>query len=383
MNFLKYLQNSIEQKVKTNNDNEGQINQSSVWMQSITWGLITTSSLGITWLAIAQTEEIVVAPGILQPIGAVKDIQMPIGGITDKIFVSDGDRVKKGQLLIKLDTESSIAKFNSEKENIELMNKQIQLKQNEMSKLLRQNKESMLTLTTKLVFENEILDRFTYLVSEGASAELQLLQQKTKVREAEGRLLDTKLDGERRVAISGQEIQRLKSELSTLKAKFNETQITLNYSDIRSPVDGIVFDLKPTGIGYVAQSTTGIMKIVPYDELEAKVEISSSDIGFVRDGMKVDISIDSFPATDFGVLEGKVKRLGSDALPPDVQKQKSEYRFPAWINLEKQELELTNGKKLPLQVGMSLTANIKLRKVTYLQMLLGGFQDKADSLRQI
>jgi HlyD family secretion protein len=32
---------------------------------------------------------------------------------------------------------------------------------------------------------------------------------------------------------------------------------------------------------------------------------------------------------------------------------------------------------------MSLTANIKLRKVSYLQMLLGGFQDKADSLRRI
>jgi HlyD family secretion protein len=32
---------------------------------------------------------------------------------------------------------------------------------------------------------------------------------------------------------------------------------------------------------------------------------------------------------------------------------------------------------------MSLHANIKLRKVTYLQMLLGSFKDKADSLRRI
>jgi len=38
---------------------------------------------------------------------------------------------------------------------------------------------------------------------------------------------------------------------------------------------------------------------------------------------------------------------------------------------------------LPLQVGMSLRASIKLRKVSYLQLLLGSFKDKADSLRKI
>jgi len=34
-------------------------------------------------------------------------------------------------------------------------------------------------------------------------------------------------------------------------------------------------------------------------------------------------------------------------------------------------------------VGMSLTANVKLRKVTYLQLLLQNFRDKAESLRRI
>jgi HlyD family secretion protein len=125
------------------------------------------------------------------------------------------------------------------------------------------------------------------------------------------------------------------------------------------------------------------MKVVPFNALEAKVEIPSGNIGFVRQGMPVDISIDSFPATDFGVLEGTVRQLGSDALPPDAAKQQQDYRFPAMIQLANQQLKLKNGQLLPLQVGMSLTANIKLRKVSYLQMLLGGFQDKADSLRRI
>ena len=46
-------------------------------------------------------------------------------------------------------------------------------------------------------------------------------------------------------------------------------------------------------------------------------------------------------------------------------------------------VKLKSGVSLPLQVGMSITANVKLRKVTYLQLLLSDFKDKAKSLQQI
>ena len=123
------------------------------------------------------------------------------------------------------------------------------------------------------------------------------------------------------------------------------------------------------------------MKVVPFDALQAKVEIESSDIGFVQVGRPAEISIDSFPATDFGVLLGTVKGIGSDALPPDERHQT--YRFPATISLDSQQLKLKSGRSLPLQVGMSLSANIKLRKVTYLQLLLGEFKNKTDSLKRL
>ena len=125
------------------------------------------------------------------------------------------------------------------------------------------------------------------------------------------------------------------------------------------------------------------MKVVPFNQLEAKVEGPSSDIGVVRTGMKADLSIDSFPASDFGVIEGKVVRVGSDALAPSQAEQRNEYRFPTTIKLSSQKLQLKNGDKLPLQVGMSLTANIKLRKVSYLQLLLGSFKEKTSALQEI
>ena len=57
--------------------------------------------------------------------------------------------------------------------------------------------------------------------------------------------------------------------------------------------------------------------------------------------------------------------------------------FPVDIRLNSQQLRLKSGATLPLQVGMSLTANVKLRKVTYLQLLLSDFKDKAKSLQRI
>ena len=103
----------------------------------------------------------------------------------------------------------------------------------------------------------------------------------------------------------------------------------------------------------------------------------------MHSGQLAEISIDSFPATDFGVIPGKLISIGSDALEPNAQKGQQEYLYPATIKLDEQKLTLKNGKSLPLQVGMSLTANIKLRSVSYLQLLLNTFRSKTDSLREI
>lgn len=383
MKLLKRVQSLIEQKIGSTSHDEAVLQQSNFWVRSITWGLIGTTTFGVAWLALAKTDEVVVAEGTLQPIGSVKEIQMPLGGIASEILVSDGDRVEAGEILMRLDTEASDQKRESLKDSLQLKQQQLSLKEVELDRYIRLNQDTVKTLSQKVAYEKEILARFERLSKVGATAELQYLQQRNTVQEVEGRLRENQLDGLRQQAILGQDVQRLKSEVARIQAELTEILVTLRYQALRAPVNGVVFDLKPTGPGYSAQTTETVMKIVPFNALEAKVEIPSSDIGFVRKGMPADISIDSFPATDFGVLAGTVNQLGSDALPPEPGMQQTEYRYPAKIKLSSQKLELKNGQNLPLQPGMSLTANIKLRKVSYLQMLLGGFRDKADSLRQL
>jgi len=372
---------------------ESILQQSRFWMRTVTWTLIGSSVFAVAWLALARTEEIVVAQGRLQPIGSVQDIQMPVGGVADQILVAEGDTVKAGQVLMKLDTEASEEQHLSLEKTIKLKQEQLQLKEQEKLKTMQVNQEEMVMLENNLVLQSAILERYEQLKAVGAFSEVQYLNQQNIVAETRGKLMQSKADRLRQSSLLDQQTAQLKSELADLNGRFVETKVTLRYQQLKSPVDGVVFDLKPTARGFTAQSTQTVMKVVPLGSLEARVEVPSNKIGFVqvppgcpdkRDAcMNADISIDSFPSTDFGVLKGKVTRIGSDALKPDPEEQRQELSYPVTIQLDDQQLKLKSGSALPLQVGMSLTANIKLRKVSYLQLLLGEFQDKAESLQRL
>ena len=378
--LVRAAQNALERRVQSNREELG-LQQSRFLVRTIIWLLLGTTGAALAWLALAQTEEVVVAPGKLEPVGDVKTVQMPVGGVLDTMLVRDGQRVQKGQILLRLDNEATVDRQASIREGIAAKREQLALKQLELRRYQNLNDTEQQVLARNLELERQILVRLESLQKSGATAELQYLQQRNRVREVEGELEKVRVDRLRQTAILEQAVQQIQGELADLRSRLTELAVNIRYQDLRSPVDGVVFDLKPKGPGFVAQTSEPVMKIVPFSALQAKVEIDSSDIGFVRVGRPADIAIDSFPATDFGVLQGTLISVGSDALPPDQLKQT--YRFPATVKLNSQQLRLRSGQVLPLQVGMSLTANIKLRKVSYLQLLLGSFQDKAKSLREI
>jgi HlyD family secretion protein len=380
LRLFRQAQNSLEQRVGSGHQQMA-VKQSPQMVRMVVWVLMGTTAFGVGWLAFAKTEEVVTAPGKLQPIGDVKTVQMPQGGVLKQMLVKEGQRVSKGDVLLRLDNEASVDRETGLDASIAAKSKELTLKQTEFDRYLDINQTEHQVAVSTLDLDREVLQRLEQLRRAGGVAELQYLQQKTKVKQDEGDVTKSRIDRLRQSAILRQQIQSLKGELADLSTRLTESKVANRYQAIRSPVDGVVFDLKPTGAGFVGQGSEPVMKIVPFDALQAKVEVPSSKIGFVRLGQAVDVSIDSFPASDFGVLQGAIKRIGSDALPPDQMKQ--DYRYPVNVSLKSQTLKLSSGQRLPLQVGMSLTANIKLRKVTYLQLLLSDFKDKTDSLKKI
>ncbi len=386
IDILKLLFNQTETSILSNisqNDDSGEmgIQPSKSLAKTITWTLLGTSVGTFSFLALAKTDEVVVAKGLLHPIGDVKVVQIPMGGVLKEMLVTDGQRVNKEQVLLRLDKEASEDKARRSLQILRAKEAQLQLKQTELDRYLGLNDSRIEVLKQKIELNKTILDRIEKLALKGAAPEIQYLQQLDQVAELEGEYRSTLIVRERQLAIFNQSIQELKGQVAGLKSNVTEANVNLRYKDVVSPVDGVIFDLKPTGPGFVAQSSEPVMKIVPFNALQAKINIKSSDIGFIQLNKPVDISIDSFPANDFGVIRGNVIRIGSDVLPPDKENQF--YRYPSVVRLQSQKLVLKSGKELPLQAGMSLTANIKLRKVSWLQLLLGGFKDKTDSLKEV
>ena len=127
----------------------------------------------------------------------------------------------------------------------------------------------------------------------------------------------------------------------------------------------------------VINADQSVLKLVPANRLQAKVEISDRDIGFVRVGLPVSVSVDSFPSGEFGYIEGSLTKLGSDVLPPDQRSQA--YRFPATVKLEQQSV-LSGDKKLNLQSGMGVSANIKLRSRPVISIISDMFTKQLDEL---
>jgi hemolysin D len=382
MKLLQRGREKLEAKLASTSEEEPALKQSRRWVNAVTWTLIGTTGFSIAWLALAQTEEIAVVSGKLEPIGSVQEIRMPIGGVTEEVLVKEGQQVKAGQVLIRLDTEASSERLANLKISIALKQGQSIEKEQELLRYLELNSTEQRTLQANIGLQTDIVKRLDGLQKQGATAELQLLQERNRLQETSGKLEQTQVDRLRQTSLYKQQLQQLSAELSELRSRLSEQVVTLRYQEIRSPVDGMVFDLKP-GAGFVAQTSEPVLKVVPLDKLQAVVEIPSRQIGFVRVGQKAEISIDSYPSNDFGVINGEVERVSSDALAPDPAKAQTEYRYPGLVRLNRQQLRLRDGRLLPLQAGMSLQAHIKLRRVSYLQLLLGGFRDRADSLRQL
>lgn len=174
-------------------------------------------------------------------------------------------------------------------------------------------------------------------------------------------------------------------KIAELESQMSQARQTLKYQKLLAPVGGIVFDLKAYP-GYVppnAQMTKdqAVLKIVPDDHLIAEVDVTNQDIGFVRPGQKVDVRMDTFPFSEFGDIKGEVLSIGSDALPPDENHRY--YRFPTKIKLNEQELKAQD-RTIPLQSGMAVTINVKIREDrTVWDLFTELFDNQVDNLKKV
>ena len=364
------------------------------WSKAVVWALIGTASFAFLFALLAKIDEVVVAQGDLEPAGAVKPIKAVQSAVVEEIFVKEGQVVEPGQPLIRFDTDKSQAQKSNVSRQLLIEQQRISEQANASRARLENLQAKRQSLISKrdseklsLVNQEDILRRLDYLTKQGGMGLVQYMQEKDKGQQMRSQIAQTEAairqtDAELDEVSSDLLKQRKESDrqLSDLERQRVEVKEQLQTELLKSPVRGQVFDLTPTSKGYAVAPNEPLLKIVPLDKLQAKVYVTSKDIGFVKVGQLSDVRLDSYPFTEFGSIKGRVKRISTDSLPPDEQNPQP--RFPVLIKLDQQKLE-KNGRSYALKSGETLSANLVLREKRVITLLTDVIDRAFDALKPI
>lgn len=177
-------------------------------------------------------------------------------------------------------------------------------------------------------------------------------------------------------------------KLSGLDQQIAKARQRESYRRLVAPVDGVVQSVKIHTPGAVVTTADTLMTIVPDGtgiEIEANVE--NKDIGFVREGQEVEVKIDAFPFTRYGLIKGAVRKLGRDASSGSAtqggpardaaaraqansaQAPGGDLAYPAKVTLS-QDWIAVDDKRERLQPGMRVSVEIKTGDRRVIEYLL-------------
>ncbi len=343
------------------------VRQTSKWGQIF---LLTLVGLGATAFATAwfyRMDEVITVQGRLVPQEGGVAVKSPVSGQLTKVLVKNGDQVTKNQDLIRYDIDGA-------KEQELSLIRQIELEQDRLEDQSRSNSQRQETLVRNINLTKNIVSRLQPLEENGAISELQVLQEKNRLEVQRDELIQLRTQGEELQNDSFSRTEQLKAQLSKIRNQ-------MRHEIVKAPISGTVFDLVPDNDRYVTTTAETLMQIVPKGLLGGEVNVSNQDIGFIRSGLKVKVRVDSFPYTEYGEINGQINRIGADALPPT--QFIPTYHFPVNLSLKRSTLETREGTIIPLQAGMTITTNLKLRDRRLIELLGDLFNDRGESLKRL
>jgi len=174
---------------------------------------------------------------------------------------------------------------------------------------------------TKPLAEKKIYSQMDYLkgMRDLAEQEAQLKQLKatvdkqvTAVRQARDRLDQVPIRSRNEELMELRDVQGKLAE--TRNAQIADRDRVAR-TEVRSPITGIVRDIKVRTIGGVIQPGESILDIVPLnDMLIVEAQIAPSDIGFIHKGMQATIKVTAFDSSTYGGLDGIVEEISPDTI---------------------------------------------------------------------
>ncbi len=251
----------------------------------------------------------VVATGKVTPITKV-EVKSKASGIVKKLLVDYGDRVKKGQLLAQLDKIEIEAQVEQSKAGLEAAQASLQSSQADFERA-KVDAEGPDVPLLKRAYDRAVNMAKDGVVStsalEDAQKNYELALNKQNVSKAQVTVLKAK-------------IAQSQANVAQDQANLKQLEEQLSYTDIISPIDGIVLsrDVQMgdavSSILVLGSSATLVMTLGDTSEVYVKGKVDESDIGKVYLGQRARIKVESFKDKTF---DGKVTKISPMGVEKD------------------------------------------------------------------
>ncbi len=348
------------------------------WSRIFLYTLVLLSAAFGIWISVASIGQVVPAQGKLVPAGNAHEVQAPVQGVISEVLVKNGDSVRKGQTLMRMNQDVAQAEMQGlEKQRAAILQDRSALEQ---KKAQKSGLEKQIPGADNLVqIKKEGYDHYNQ-VAGGVVSQVEILDRKAEWVNAQRNLDQLKSDFARVSSELDQQEHEITRRLAEIDSNRAASQEKLGYHEIKAPMDGVIFDLSKKSPGTVVTPKDKLFDIIPGEDLVAEVFLTNKDIGFIHEGLPAVVRLDTFPFREFGEIKGTLSYLAADALPPNEEFKYP--RFPAKIKLDRQFLSHT-GEKLSLKSGMAVTVNIQVRSRTLLSILTDEFSKPFDSLQSV
>ena len=346
---------------------------------------LTLFAVMLTWACVGRLDIIAVAQGKLIPGSYVKIVQPAGSGVLREILVVDGQEVKAGQVLLRMDTQVNDADQATVETDLMLRRLQLRRIQSELAGVPFTAKPgdrvdlvqqvTAQSLANRRAYESQLESEKATLAKAGqdlsASMEMEsrLKQTVPIYRETEAAHQNLAKDGfisklalldkTRERIEKEQELKAQTHQVASLRASIEQSrkrlaQITSAYRqqlenersdangqrlkleqesgkqayhrnqlELRAPQDGVVKDLATHTAGTVVSPGTILLTLVPQnDPVKAEVWVTNEDAGWVEVNQKVKIKLAAFPFNKYGMVNGHVEYVSPDAAElPDTRER--------------------------------------------------------------
>lgn len=307
--------------------------------------------------------ETVSASGKIYPEKEIK-ISSDVSGEIVELYVKEGDSVKAGQLLLKIDPETYISTVERGKAQVNSTKSQLAMAKSQ----IESNRAQAEQIKAQLENARSVHKRNEQLKKDGVISELEFEQSLSNLRGLEANLRAS----EASIKSAIQNAEASEFSLKSSEASLKELNTSLNRTTIKAPASGIISSLSVEKgervLGTIQMTGTEIMTISNLNAMEVQVDVTENDIPKVKVGDNVDIEVDAYTGKKFkgtvSELANSASNLKSTAMTgAATSDQVTNFIVKIRIDATSYKELINQGNKYPFRPGMSASVDIFTNKV--------------------